>query len=240
MPPEPQSGNLIDWAVSSELVGYEDALEVMQERVQQIAAGQAPELVWLLEHPPLYTAGTSTKAGDLIDPNRLPVHWTGRGGELTYHGPGQRVVYVMLDLKRRFGGDVRAYVGTLERWVIDALARFGIRGETRKGRVGVWVARGAGPGDEAKIAAIGVRVRRGIGFHGLSINVAPDLTHYEGIVPCGLAGFAVTSLADLGANAEMKDVDISLRTTFEALVGPVTAAPDPASGSAERVARCAD
>jgi lipoyl(octanoyl) transferase len=237
MPPEPQSRlHTIDWVVSPGLVAYEAALEIMHERVRMIAEGRACELIWLLEHPPLYTAGTSTKAGDLIDPHRFPVHWTGRGGELTYHGPGQRVVYVMLDLKRRFRGDIRAFVGALEQWIVGALADFGIRGETRRGRVGVWVSRGAEAGGEAKIAAIGVRVSRGISFHGLSLNVAPDLAHYAGIVPCGLSGFDVTSLADLGVAAAMKDVDISLRAAFEAVHGPVKPADDPAGGLAARIA----
>lgn len=240
MPPEPPSGHhAIDWAVSPEPVAYEAALDIMQERVHLIADGHAPELIWLLEHPPLYTAGTSTKAGDLIDPHRFPVHWTGRGGELTYHGPGQRVVYVMLDLKRRFKGDVRAFVGALEQWVIGALADFGISGETRRGRVGVWVRRGGEAAREAKIAAIGVRVRRGISFHGLSLNVAPDLAHYAGIVPCGLSEFGVTSLADLGVAAAMKDVDISLMAAFEAIAGPVKPAHGPVGGPADRPARSA-
>lgn len=221
----------IDWAESSGLVAYDAALAAMQQRVRDIGDGSARELIWLLEHPPLYTAGTSTKAGDLLDPGRLPVHWTGRGGELTYHGPGQRVVYVMLDLKRRFKGDVRAYVRALEQWTIDALARLGVAGEMRPGRVGVWVQRGDA---EAKIAAIGVRVQRGVSFHGLSINVAPDLEHYSGIVACGLKGFAVTSLADLGSRAAIKDVDISLRTVFESAIGPVAPVSGPVAGEIER------
>jgi lipoyl(octanoyl) transferase len=235
--PGPLSGqDAIDWAVSPGLVGYETALQTMQERVQLIAEGRARELIWLLEHPPLYSAGTSAKAGDLLDPHRFPVHWTGRGGELTYHGPGQRVVYVMLDLKRRFGGDIRAFVGLLEQWVIRTLADFGIKGETRPGRVGVWVQKRGEGGAEAKIAAIGVRVRRGISFHGLSLNVAPELAHYDGIVACGLSGFGVTSLAELGTAAHMKDVDISLRRAFEALVRPVAPGSAPASSDDERAA----
>jgi lipoyl(octanoyl) transferase len=223
----------IDWALSHGPVPYDAALAAMQGRVRDIGDGSARELIWLLEHPPLYTAGTSTKADDLLDPGRFPVHWTGRGGELTYHGPGQRVVYVMLDLKRRFNGDVRAYVRALEEWIIDTLDGCGIRGETRPGRVGVWVRRGAG-GEEAKIAAIGVRVRRGVSFHGLSINVAPELEHYSGIVACGLKGFAVTSLADLGSRATMKDVDISLRTHFESVFGRVAPVSSPVPGEDAR------
>jgi lipoyl(octanoyl) transferase len=241
MPPESKVGHhAIEWAVSPGLVAYQTALDIMQERVRLIAEGEAAELIWLLEHPPLYTAGTSTKAGDLLDPDRFPVHWTGRGGELTYHGPGQRVVYVLLDLKRRFRGDVRAFVGVLERWLIDALADFGIRGETRRGRVGVWVCKGTDGGAEAKIGAVGVRVRRGISFHGMSLNVAPDLSHYEGIVPCGLSGFAVTSLADLGIAALMKDVDISLGRAFETLVGTPRPGRDPVCGGPERAMRGAE
>jgi lipoyl(octanoyl) transferase len=222
----------IEWAVSGEPVAYEFAVGAMEDRVRRIADGAAHEMIWLLEHPPLYTAGTSAKRADLIDPDRFPVHWTGRGGELTYHGPGQRVVYVMLDLRARFGGDVRAFVGALEQWVIGALARLGVVGETREGRIGVWVRRER-TADEAKIAAIGVRVRRGVSFHGLSLNVAPDLSHYQGIVPCGLADFPVTSLADLGVAATTKDVDISLKLAFEDAFGAPETASDPVE-SAEK------
>jgi len=220
----------IEWAVSSEPVGYEIALSRMEERVAAIAAGDAREIVWLLEHPSLYTAGTSAKAGDLLLPHRLPVHWAGRGGEFTYHGPGQRVAYVLLDLRRRFAGDVRAFVAALEAWIIATLKSHGVTGETRPGRIGVWV-RGSetNPNREAKIAAIGVRVRRGVSFHGLSLNVAPDLAHYAGIVPCGLRGYAITSLAELGHPVAMKDVDISLKSAFERRFGPIAPVRDPLS-----------
>lgn len=212
----------VDWAVSGpEPVEYADALAFMEARVAAIAAGTAPELVWLLEHPPLYTAGTSTKWEDLIDPHRFPVYRVGRGGQLTYHGPGQRVVYTMLDIRRRTG-DVRAFVSALENWVIETLAKFGIRGETRTGRVGVWIERpDRGPDAEDKIAAIGIRVRRWISFHGLSLNVSPDLTHFNGIVPCGVREHGVTSLADLGRNVTMNDVDAALAKVFQRKFGAV-------------------
>ncbi|HVH74060.1 MAG TPA: lipoyl(octanoyl) transferase LipB [Stellaceae bacterium] len=206
-PPTPE------WRTSSGLVDYAAAVAEMEARVAAIRAGSAPELVWLLEHPPLYTAGTSARAADLLDPALLPVHNTGRGGQFTYHGPGQRVCYVMLDLARR-GSDVRCYVRALEEWVIRALSAFGIRGERRDGRVGVWVA--GGGGREEKIAAIGVRVRRWVTYHGAAINVAPDLSHYRGIVPCGISGYGVTSLAALGVPATMADLDAALRDNFAA------------------------
>ncbi len=200
----------VEWRISAEPVDYTDAVAEMERRVAAIRAGELGELVWLLEHPALYTAGTSAKPDDLIDANRLPVHVTGRGGQYTYHGPGQRVAYVMLDLKAR-GGDLRAYVGRLEDWLIATLAAFGVEGERRDGRVGVWVADGA---SEVKIAAIGVRVRRWVSYHGVSLNVAPDLDHYRGIVSCGIRDRGVTSLKALGVDATMDDVDAVLRETF--------------------------
>ncbi len=206
---------MVDWIRSPGPVAYGLAVAEMEARVARIAAGTAPEAVWLLEHPALYTAGTSARAADLVDPGRFPVHATGRGGQYTYHGPGQRVVYVMLDLNRR-GRDVRRFVTALETWVIAALARFGVAGERRRGRVGVWVAH---PEGEAKIAAIGVKLRRWVSFHGLAINVDPDLGHYAGIVACGLPGYRVTSLADLGHDVSMADLDAALSATFDATFG---------------------
>ena len=202
----------IEWQVSSGPVGYEDAVTTMETRAAAIASGGASELVWLLEHPALYSAGTSARDADLVEPARLPVHRTGRGGQFTYHGPGQRVAYVLLNLKAR-GGDLHAYVCGLEHWLIAALADLSVRGEIRPGRVGVWVARSGGRED--KIAAIGVRVRRGVSFHGISLNVTPDLTHFSGIVPCGIREHGVTSLADLGVAAAMADLDAALRKHFE-------------------------
>ncbi|NIJ40084.1 lipoyl(octanoyl) transferase [Parvibaculum indicum] len=200
-------------------VPYEEAVAVMEERAAAIAAGEAPEMVWLLEHPPLYTAGTSADARDLLTPDRFPVFKTGRGGQYTYHGPGQRVAYVMLDLKRR-KPDVRAYVQDLERWLIAALQRFNVKGEVRDDRVGVWVRRPEkGPGREDKIAAIGVRLRRWVTFHGISLNVDPDLDHFTGIVPCGISQHGVTSLADLGHLVSIPEVDMVLRETFEEVFG---------------------
>ena len=186
-----------------------------------IAEGQAHELVWLLEHPPLYTAGTSAKADDLLAPNRFPVFPTGRGGQFTYHGPGQRVGYVMMDLRRR-GNDVRRFVRDLEEWLIRTLARFNVRGTRREGRVGIWVVRHGGRED--KIAALGIRVRRGVSYHGVSFNVDPELEHFSGIVPCGIAGHGVTSLADLGLTATMADVDLALKVAFEEVFGATVAA----------------
>jgi lipoyl(octanoyl) transferase len=213
----------VEWRVSSEApVPYPEAVAAMEARVEAIAARQAPELVWLLEHPPLYTSGTSGKPGDLLDA-RFPVFATGRGGQLTYHGPGQRVVYAMLDLKQR-QPDVRAYVAGLEEWIIRALAAIEVKGQRREDRVGVWVERpDKGAGFEDKIAAVGVRMRRWVSFHGIAINVAPDLTHFAGIVPCGVADprYGVTSLADLGHSARMADVDIALRQAFEDVFGAV-------------------
>src|ERR1700738_4577617 len=217
-------GRVVEWRISEQPVDYPDAVAAMEARGADIAASRASELVWLLEHPPLYTSGTSGKAGDLLDP-RFPMFATGRGGQLTYHGPGQRVAYVMLDLKRR-QPDVRAYVAGLEQWIIRTLAAFNVRGERREDRVGVWVARpDKGLGFEDKIAAIGVRLRRWVSFHGISINVEPDLTHFEAIVPCGVADarYGVTSLADLGHTVTMMDIDIALRQAFAEVFGPVQA-----------------
>jgi lipoyl(octanoyl) transferase len=214
----------VEWAISDSLVPYSDAVAVMESRAAAIAAGQAPECVWLLEHPALYTAGTSARSADLLDPHRFPVFKSGRGGEFTYHGPGQRVAYVMLDLNRR-GPDLRRYVAALESWLIATLACFNVTGERRADRIGVWVRRPDKPPlpdgtpAEDKIAAIGVRVRRWVTFHGISLNVDPDLEHFSGIVPCGIAGYGVTSLVDLGIPVAMPEVDAALRTTFEAIFG---------------------
>ena len=214
----------MQWRVSDSPVAYEAALAAMDERVAAIAAGSAPELVWLLEHPPLYTAGTSARPEDLVDP-RFPVHQTGRGGQFTYHGPGQRVAYAMLDLNRR-KPDVRAYVATLEEWIIRTLASFNVRGERREDRIGVWVRRpDKGDRFEDKIAAIGIRVKRWVSLHGIAVNVAPDLTHYSGILACGVADarYGVTSLVDLGHPVTMADVDIALRQAFEQVFGSAEA-----------------
>ncbi len=205
----------IEWRISDRPVPYPDALAFMEARVAAIAAGEAPECIWLLEHPPLYTAGTSADDGELVDPARFPTFRTGRGGQWTYHGPGQRIAYVMLDLSRR-GRDVRRFVADLEHWIIAALSAFNVDGEIRDGRVGVWVRRPEkGPEIEEKIAAIGIRVRRWVSFHGISINVEPDLTHFDGIVPCGIAEHGVTSLVDLGRVVTMAEVDAALRAAFE-------------------------
>jgi lipoyl(octanoyl) transferase len=210
----------VEWRIDDAPVPYEQALAAMEQRVAAIRDGTASELVWVLEHPPLYTAGTSARPQDLLDPSRLPVHRTGRGGQYTYHGPGQRIAYVMLDLEK-WGRDVRCHVWRLEEWVIATLARFNVRGERRDGRVGVWIAGRPGEqgGHEDKIAAIGVRVRRWVTYHGLALNVDPDLKNYRGIVPCGidpaLSGHGVTSLAKLGITASMAEVDMALRATFE-------------------------
>ncbi|SOC42482.1 lipoyl(octanoyl) transferase [Rhizobium subbaraonis] len=216
----------IRWRVESGLVPYDVAVETMEREAALIAAGEADELVWLVEHPPLYTAGTSADAADLVDPNRFPVFDTGRGGEYTYHGPGQRVAYVMLDLKRR-RQDVRAFVAALEDVVIDALDQMNVRGERREDRVGVWVRRPERPPlpdgspAEDKIAAIGIRLRRWVSFHGLSLNVDPDLDHFSGIVPCGIRGYGVTSLVDLGLPVTMDDADLCLKASFGKIFGPV-------------------
>lgn len=200
----------VAWEIADGLVPYPEALARMDAEVGAIARGEAQERIWLLEHPPLYTAGTSANVADLVAPDRFPVFQTGRGGQYTYHGPGQRVAYVMLDLKRR-GGDVRAFVATLEQWIIDTLAAFNVKGERREDRVGVWVRRGS---REDKIAAIGIRVRRWVTFHGISLNVEPDLTHFDGIVPCGVREHGVTSLVDLGLPVTMADVDAELKIAF--------------------------
>ena len=221
---QPPLGGSVEWRISCSPVPYPEAVAAMEERVAAIAAGTAPELVWLLEHPPLYTSGTSGNSGDLLDA-RFPLFATGRGGQLTYHGPGQRVAYVMLDLKSR-RPDVRAYVAGLEAWIIRTLAAFNIAGERREDRVGVWVNRpDKGPGREDKIAAIGVRLRRWVSFHGISINVEPDLSHFEAIVPCGVVDprYGVTSLADLGHPVSMTDIDIALRQAFAEVFGPPAA-----------------
>ena len=202
----------VEWRTADGLVPYEMAVAAMEARVAAIHGGSESELVWLVEHPPLYTAGTSAVATDLLDPGRLPVFRTGRGGQYTYHGPGQRVAYVMLDLTRR-GRDVGCHVWRLEEWMIRVCGRFGVTAERREGRVGVWVDRGGGRED--KIGAIGVRVRHWVTYHGLALNVAPDLGHYAGIVPCGISGHGVTSLAALGVKATMADVDAALRATFD-------------------------
>ena len=227
----------IEWRTEAQPVAYDDAMRQMEARVDAIVAGDAPDLIWLLEHPPLYTAGTSAVADDLKDTARFPVHATGRGGKYTYHGPGQRVVYVVIDLRKR-DKDVRAHVWRLEEWMIRVLSEFGVRGERREGRVGIWVtpsfcpmtasppsltlpAGGREQGGNAaaisyekKIGAIGVRVRKWVAYHGLALNVAPDLSHFSGIVPCGIAEYGVTSLRDLGVNATMRDVDAALKKTY--------------------------
>jgi len=210
----------IEWRIADTLLPYNEAVATMEARVAAIHAGAERELVWLVEHPPLYTAGTSANAADLLEPGRLPVFRTGRGGQYTYHGPEQRVAYVMLDLTKR-GRDVGCHVWRLEEWMIRALARFGVAGQRREGRVGIWVDRGAGRDD--KIGAIGVRVRHWITYHGLALNVAPDLANYAGIVPCGISGHGVTSLAALGIKATMGDVDAALRATFDDVFATVPA-----------------
>jgi lipoyl(octanoyl) transferase len=214
-------GRPVEWAVSTGYVDYEPAVAAMEARVAAIAAGEAEEVVWLLEHPPLYTAGVSAKDDDLLAPDRFPVHRTGRGGQFTYHGPGQRVAYVMLDLNKR-GKDVRAFVHGLEDWIIGALDQFGVEAGMRDGRVGVWVERkGAGWSREDKIAAIGVKVRKWVSFHGISLNVEPDLDHFGGIVPCGITEHGVTSLVDLGVLATMDEADGALKASFQRVFGPV-------------------
>ncbi len=211
---------MVEWITSEQLVPYEEAIAFMEDRVAKIAVGEAEECIWLLEHPPLYTAGTSAKREDLTEPERFPVYESKRGGQYTYHGPGQRVVYVMLDLNRR-GKDIRRFVTQLETWVIDALASFNISGEIREGRVGVWVSRPDRPKTangqiaEDKIAAIGIRLRKWVSFHGISINVEPELSHFTGIVPCGISDFGVTSLVDLGLPVTLEDVDVALQQSFQ-------------------------
>jgi lipoyl(octanoyl) transferase len=232
------SSRPVEWRISDRPVDYLEAVAAMEVRAGAIAAGEAREMVWLLEHPPLYTSGTSGKTGDLLDP-RFPLFATGRGGQLTYHGPGQRVAYVMLDLKRR-QPDVRAFVAALEEWIIRTLAMFDVRGERREDRVGVWVRRpDKGEGHEDKIAAIGVRLKRWVSFHGIAINVEPDLSHFSAIVPCGVADsrYGVTSLVDLGHPVGMSDVDIALRGAFAEIFGPA-AEPFAVPGVFEFVAGC--
>jgi lipoyl(octanoyl) transferase len=227
----------VEWRIEPVPVDYPSAVAFMEQRVADIRAERTSEMVWLLEHPPLYTAGTSAQDGDLLEPARFPVYRSGRGGQFTYHGPGQRVAYVMLDLKRR-GGDVRRFVQDLEAWIIAALARFNVQGERRTGRVGIWVDRGrhmslrggvrsAKAGREDKIAAIGVRLRHWVSYHGIAINVEPDLSHFEGIVPCGIpmdipggiTGHGVTSLVDLGLPVTLADLDVALKLAFDEVFG---------------------
>jgi lipoyl(octanoyl) transferase len=218
--PAPAEAAPAEWRVSDSPVSYDEAVAVMEGRATAIAAGSAPELIWLLEHPPLYTAGTSANAADILDP-QFPVHESGRGGQLTYHGPGQRVAYVMVDLKRR-GPDVRRFVATIEEWIVRTLTVFDVTGERRDNRIGVWVRRpGKGQDYEDKIAAIGIRVKRWVTLHGMALNVTPDLSHFSGIVPCGVSEkrYGVTSLADLGISASIADVDTVLRREFEKLFG---------------------
>ena len=210
----------VEWIISSGLVEYPDALKAMDERVDSIQKGNAKELVWLLEHPPLYSAGTSAKPEDLLAPNRFPVFKTGRGGQYTYHGPGQRVAYIMLDLNRR-RRDIRAFVSNLETWIINTLAKFNIRGERRSDRIGIWVRRTDlnNSDREDKIGAIGIRIKRWVTLHGISINVSPDLEHFGGIIPCGIDGYGVTSFEDIGQPLEVYDLDVELRTEFDQLFG---------------------
>lgn len=217
----PQPGAApVRWRIASAPVAYADALAEMDALAEAIATGREPETVWLLEHPPLYTAGTSAKPEDLVDTDRFPIFQTGRGGQFTYHGPGQRVAYVMLDLKRR-SPDVRRYVAALEEWLIRTLWAFHVRGERREDRVGVWVRHPTKAGEgEDKIAALGIRVRRWVTMHGISLNVEPDLSHFDGIVPCGVRDHGVTSLVELGLPVTMDDVDLALRHEFEAIFGP--------------------
>ncbi len=216
----------VEWRIEPGLTDYESAITVMEERAAAVRLGSAPELVWLVEHPPLYTAGTSARPEDLVDPDRFPVFSAGRGGEYTYHGPGQRVAYVMLDLKRR-REDVRAFVAALEEWIIRTLASFNVKGERREDRVGVWVVRPDRPPmpdgkpAEDKIAAIGIRLRRWVSFHGISINVEPDLAHFSGIVPCGVSQHGVTSLFDLGLPVTMADLDEALKASFREVFGAI-------------------
>lgn len=210
----------MEWKISDGLVPYDEALDFMETRAAEIAEGRADDCIWLLEHPPLYTAGTSARIEDLKDPDRFPVHPSKRGGQYTYHGPGQRVVYVMMDLNKR-GRDIRCFVQDLENWVIATLAQFNLTGHIREGRVGVWIERPdrprlpSGAVAEDKIAAIGIRLRKWVSFHGISINVEPDLGHFDGIVPCGITDYGVTSLVDLGLPVTMDDLDVALRSQFD-------------------------
>ena len=216
---------MVEWKITDGLTDYADAVRVMEARAEAISAGDADELIWLVEHPPLYTAGTSAKRDDLLDPDRFPVYDSKRGGQYTYHGPGQRVVYVMLDLNKR-GRDIRQFVKSLETWVIETLATFNVKGEIREGRVGVWVERPEKPAPitrgvaEDKIAAIGIRLKKWVSYHGISINVDPHLDHFDGIVPCGISTFGVTSLVDLGLPVTMDDVDTALQTAFHTVFDP--------------------
>ncbi|WP_378950277.1 lipoyl(octanoyl) transferase LipB [Mesorhizobium sp. ANAO-SY3R2] len=218
----------VEWRIESGLTPYDQALAFMESRADEIRRGTAGEMVWLVEHPPIYTAGTSARLEDLVDPDRFPVFNTGRGGEYTYHGPGQRVAYAMLDLKRR-REDVRAFVAALEAWIIKALGTFNVKGERREDRVGVWVVRPDRPHlpdgtpAEDKIAAIGIRLRRWVSFHGIAINVEPELGHFSGIVPCGVTEHGVTSLVDLGLPVTMADLDVALKAAFEEIFGPASA-----------------
>ncbi|MEQ8356084.1 MAG: lipoyl(octanoyl) transferase LipB [Kiloniellaceae bacterium] len=236
--PAPRQAQPVEWRVEPGLLDYPAAVAAMEARVAAIRAGGAPELVWLVEHPPLYTAGTSAEDGDLLQPGRFPVYRSGRGGEFTYHGPGQRVVYVMLDLKRR-GPDVRRFVHDLEEWIIRALAAFAVDGQRRAGRVGIWVARkeGVSASREDKIAAIGVRVRRWVTYHGIAVNVEPALEHFSGIVPCGISEHGVTSLVDLGLPVGLPDLDAALRAGFPGVFGPTEwVEPDHAATAGRRSA----
>lgn len=216
-----ETAEAIEWRISDELISYPDALKEMEARVHAIRAGEAEELVWLLEHPPLYTAGTSADPSDLVDPDRFPVYDAGRGGQYTYHGPGQRVVYFLLDLKKR-GRDVRKFVWGLEEVMIQSVAKFGVTAERRDSRVGVWVERGGGRED--KVGAIGVRIKQWVTYHGIALNVEPDLSHFDGIVPCGITEHGVTSLTDLGLPVTMDDVDVVIKQTFDEIFG---LAPEP-------------
>jgi lipoyl(octanoyl) transferase len=216
--PASYSADKVTLRTSEAYIGYLSAVEAMETRVHNIAQGVDPEMVWFLQHPALYTAGTSAKSDDLVDPEKFDVFKSGRGGQYTYHGPGQRVVYVMLDLKKR-GKDVRAFVCALESWIIETLAEFGIDGGRREGRVGVWVTKS--DGSEAKIAALGIRIRKWVSFHGISINLDPDLSHFSGIVPCGISEHGVTSFTDLGVPASMDDLDAALQRNFENRFGPL-------------------
>jgi len=215
---------MVEWIISEGLTDYAEAVAFMEARADAIARGEADELIWLVEHPPLYTAGTSAKIEDLVSPDRFPVHQAKRGGQYTYHGPGQRVAYIMLDVGKR-GRDVRAFVCQIENWIIATLDTFNVKGERRAGRVGVWVTRPDkplgldAPPQEDKIAALGIRLRKWVSFHGLSINVEPDLSHFTGIVPCGITAHGVTSLVDLGLPVTMDDVDVALKQTFETSFG---------------------
>lgn len=212
---------MVEWKITPGLTDYQEAVDFMEARADAIRAGQEDECIWLVEHPPLYTAGTSANVKDLTDPDRFPVYQSKRGGQYTYHGPGQRVIYVMLDVAKR-GKDVRGFVEQLEHWVIDTLAQFNVKGEIRCGRVGVWVERDdkpltiTGQKAEDKVAAIGIRLRKWVSFHGISINVEPDLDHFTGIVPCGITEFGVTSLVDLGLPVTMDDLDVALKSSFDA------------------------